>query len=212
MPEWVESKDAALDSGSIVLAEGVLRLLPEWSPPGVSTLLLIEDAQWSDRETLQVVEYLADNVAGHPVLAVVTMRGGETGPSTDLVDALLARRTIQPIDLQPLDPAQSEAMVRECLGAIDPAPTLVDAVVTKCDGVPFIIEEVLATALGDCTSERIIPQSISAALETRLASLPDATVEFLRYAAVLGRQFDWHVVAAMPSASWMALRSRSTSG
>jgi DNA-binding CsgD family transcriptional regulator/tetratricopeptide (TPR) repeat protein len=196
VPEWVESRDAGVDSSSIVLAEGVLRLLSEWSREDAPTLLVIDDAQWSDLETLQVVEYLADNLAGHPVLVVVTLRGGEPGPSNELIDALLARRIIRPIDLSPLDPTQSEAMVRECLSAMDPASTLVDAVVTRSDGVPFFIEELLATALGDTRSERVVPPSIRTALEARLASLPEATVEFLRFAAVLGRQFDWHVVAA----------------
>jgi DNA-binding CsgD family transcriptional regulator/tetratricopeptide (TPR) repeat protein len=195
VPEWVESSHAGADSGSIVLAEGVLRLLSEWSAAAAPTLLVIEDAQWSDRETLQVLEYLADNLAGHPVLAVVTTRAVEPGPSSELFDALLARRVIRPIDLHPLDPTQSAAVVRECLGAMDPAPSLVDAVVTRSDGVPFFIEELLATALGQTRSEQIVPPSITAALETRLASLPGATVHFLRYAAVLGRQFDWHVVA-----------------
>jgi len=196
VPEWVESPDAGIDGGVIVLAEGVLRLLSEWSAPDAPTLLVIEDAQWSDRETLQAVEYLADNLAGHPVLVVVTMRSCEPGPGDEVVGALLARRAIRSVDLHPLDPAQSEAVVRACLGTTDPAPDLVDAVVTRGDGVPFFIEELLATALGDAGSSQVVPPSISAALETRLASLPDATVELLRYAAVLGRQFDWHVVAA----------------
>jgi len=196
VPEWVESGDANVETSPIVLAEGVLRLLSEWSTGGSPTLLVIEDAHWSDRETLQVIEYLADNLAGHPVLVVVTMRSGETGPSSELIDVLLSRRAIQPIDLRPLNPAQAEAMVRECLSAMEATPALVDAVVTRSDGVPFFVEELLATAVGDTRSERDIPQSISAALETRLASLPEATVEFLRFAAVLGRQFDWHVVAA----------------
>jgi DNA-binding CsgD family transcriptional regulator len=196
VPEWVETRQTGVDSSSLVLAEGVLRLLSQWSATEAPTLLVIEDAQWADRETLQMLEYLADNLAGHPVLVVVTLRAGEPGPSNELIDALLARRAIRPIDVYPLDLTQSEAMVRECLSTMDPEPTLIDAVVTRSDGVPFFIEELLATALADTGSDRILPPSISAALETRLASLPEATVQFLRYAAALGRQFDWHVVAA----------------
>jgi DNA-binding CsgD family transcriptional regulator/tetratricopeptide (TPR) repeat protein len=196
VPEWVESGDVSGETSPIVLAEGVLRLLSEWSTGGSPSLLVVEDAHWSDRETLKVIEYLADNLAGHPVLVVVTMRSGETGPSNDLVDVLLSRRAIQPIDLRPLNPAQAEAMVSECLSAMETTPALVDAVVARSDGVPFFVEELLATAVGDTGSDRAVPRSIRAALETRLASLSEETVEFLRFAAVLGRQFDWHVVAA----------------
>lgn len=196
VPGWVEEHDVGPDGGSIVLAEGVLQLMSEWSAPDAPTLLVIEDLHWSDRETLEVVEYLADNLAGHAAFLVATLRDGEPGLGNDLVDVLLARRAVQAIDLCALDSTQSEAMLRECLNDITLTPHLVDAVVTMSDGVPFFIEELLATALGETRSEQIVPPSIAAALTTRLASLPDDTVHFLRHAAVLGRQFDWHVVAA----------------
>jgi len=196
VPEWAETGEVVPDSGSIVLAEGVLRLMAEWSTPEAPALLVIEDAHWADRETLTAVEYLADNLDGHPALVVVTLRDDEPGPGTDLMDALLARRALQPIDLSPLDPAQSAVMLRECASAMTLDPDLVDAIVARSDGIPFFIEELLATALGNSRSESVVPSSIGSALETRLASLPEATVLFLRYAAVLGRQFDWHVVAA----------------
>ncbi len=195
VPEWSETRDPAVDGGSMVLAEGLLRLLGEWSGPEAPTLLVIEDVHWSDPETRTVVEYLADNLAGLPVLVVATMRDEEPGPGADLMAALLARRVVQPIDLQPLDPPQSEAMLQECPQGVDLTPDLVSTVVRRGDGVPFFIEELLATALGD-TSEGVVPASIGAALEARLDSLPGPTVQILRYAAVLGRQFDWHVVAA----------------
>ena len=33
VPEWVETREAISDGGSIVLAEGILRLVTEWSAP-----------------------------------------------------------------------------------------------------------------------------------------------------------------------------------
>ncbi len=108
VPEWVAARDASLDGGAIVLAEGLLRLMVAWSSPEVPALLVIEDMQWSDRETINAVEYLADNLAGHPALVIVTLRGGEPGPGADLMEALHVRRAIQPVDLFPLEPAQSE--------------------------------------------------------------------------------------------------------
>jgi DNA-binding CsgD family transcriptional regulator len=157
--------------------------------------LVIEDAHWSDPETLKVIEYLADNLAGQPALVVATARDDEPGSGADLIGMLDDRRLVQSIDLHPLEAAQSEVMLRECLGVTTVPPDLVDAVLARSDGIPFFVEELLATALGDPT-KRIVPASIGAALNTRLGSLPDNTLQFLRYAAVLGRQFDWHVVAA----------------
>ena len=56
VPEWAGEHAVGLDGGLIVLAEGVLRLLVEWSSPDAPALLVIEDVHWADRETLQVIE------------------------------------------------------------------------------------------------------------------------------------------------------------
>jgi DNA-binding CsgD family transcriptional regulator len=192
----VESPGVVVDGNSIILAEGVLRLVAAWSQPEAPTLVIIEDAHWSDRETLDVLEYLADNLIGHPVLVLVTVRGDEPGPGNDAIDGLIARRAVQPMDLFPLDQRQSAEMVRECLHLSAFDASLVDAVVSRSDGVPFFIEELLATALESTSREMSVPPSVHAALEARLSSLPPDTVRFLRYAALLGRQFDWRVVAA----------------
>jgi DNA-binding CsgD family transcriptional regulator len=196
VPEWSGEHAGGLDGGLIVLAEGVLRLMVEWSSPGAPALLVVEDLHWADRETLEVIEYLADHLSGHAVLVVATLRDDEPGPGDELVSALWARRAIQPISLAPLDPAQSEVMLRECLSATTVLPDLVDAVVARSDGIPFFIEELLAAALGEANAGCLVPGSIAAAVDARLRLLPESTARFLSFAAMLGRNFDWHIVAA----------------
>ena len=196
VPEWWGEHGGGVDGGLIVLAEGVLRLMVEWSSPDAPVLLVIEDVHWADRETLEVIEYLADHLSGHVVLVVVTLRDDEPGPGGELVSALWARRVVQPMSLSPLDPAQSEVMLRECLSAASLLPDLADAVVARSDGVPFFIEELLAAALGEANAGRLVPGSIAAAVDARLRLLPEATARFLGFAAMLGRNFDWHIVAA----------------
>ncbi len=196
VPEWSAEHARGVDDGLIVLAEGMLRLLVEWSSPDAPALLVVEDLHWADRETLEVIEYLADHVSGHAALVVVTLRDDEPGPGGELMTALWARRTVQPISLSPLDPAQSEAMLRECLSVTSLLPELIDAVVARSDGVPFFIEELLAVALTEADSGPAVPGSIAAAVDARLTLLPEPTARFLGFAAMLGRNFDWHVVAA----------------
>ena len=196
VPEWSGEHAGGVYGGLMVLAEGVLRLMVEWSSPDAPVLLVIEDLHWADRETLEVLEYLADHVSRHAVLVVATLRDDEPGPGGELVSALWARRAVLPISLSPLDPAQSEVMLRGCLSAASLLPDLVDAVVARSDGVPFFIEELLAAALGEANSARAVPDSIAAAVDARLGLLPEPTARFLGFAAMLGRNFDWHVVAA----------------
>jgi predicted ATPase len=196
VPEWSGEHAGGLDGGLIVLAEGVLRLMVEWSSPDAPALLVIEDLHWADRETLEVIEYLADHLSGHAAVVVATVRDDEPGPGGELVSALWARRAVRPISLSPLDLAESEVMLRECLSATSLLPELIDAVVARSDGIPFFIEELLAAALGEANAGRLVPGSIAAAVDARLRLLPESTARFLGFAAMLGRNFDWHVVAA----------------
>ena len=196
VPDWAGTAEAAGEQATIVLAEGVLRLMAEWSSTArVPTVLVVEDLHWSDPETLKVVEYLTDNLVGQPIEVVAIVREGEQGAGVDLIGVLEARRAVTVIEVRALDVLQSEAVLRACLRVAAVPADLVDAVVARSDGVPFFIEELVATALGDPTG-RAVPASISAALEVRLGSLPDDAAQFLRYAAMLGRQFDWRLVAA----------------
>lgn len=201
VPAWAGTDDPGADRGAVMLAEGLLRLIAAWATAAErATVLVIEDLHWSDPETLEVVEYLAHNLAGQPAMVVATVRDGEGGPGSDLVSALEARRAAVSIQAGPLDQSQTVAMLRACLGVQDVPDDVLDAVVARSDGIPFFVEELLASALGSPSapgspSGRGVPVSIGAALEGRLASLAESTAQLVRYAAVLGRQFDWRVVA-----------------
>jgi DNA-binding CsgD family transcriptional regulator len=196
VPEWSETHDTISDGGAIVLAEAMLRVTTEWATSDAPVLLVVEDVQWADLETLTALEYLADNVAEHPLLVILTLRDSEPGPGTELADRLLARRVAQPIALHPLRHEQIVEMVHSCPSGSSLAPKLVETIVTRSDGIPFFVEELLATTVENSVPERLVPMSIGVAIETRLEGLPAPVVQFLRYAAVLGRQFDWHLVAA----------------
>jgi DNA-binding CsgD family transcriptional regulator/tetratricopeptide (TPR) repeat protein len=196
VPDWAGPSDAAGDRSAIVLAEGLLRLMARWSAASRSpAVLVIEDLQWSDPETLRVVEYLADNVAEQPVLVIGTIRRGEEGAGAELIRALTARRAVASIDLAPLDQAESMAMLQACLGDDVLAPGLLDEVVERSEGNPFFLEELLAPARAD-PSARDVPESIASALQSRLDGLSASALQLVHYAAVLGSQFDWQVVAA----------------
>jgi AAA ATPase-like protein len=63
-----------------VLAEAMLRVL-RWLSSGRGAVLVLEDMHWADRETLAVLEYLADHVTAFPVAVVLTARSDEPGTS-----------------------------------------------------------------------------------------------------------------------------------
>ena len=59
VPKWRRPQGAAGEESLVFLGEAVLRLLRVLLRPGC--LLVLEDLHWADRETLALLEYLADN-------------------------------------------------------------------------------------------------------------------------------------------------------
>ncbi len=70
--------------------------------------------------------------------------------------------------------------------------------ITRSEGVPFLVEELLATAVrsGWDTISDDVPGSVTASVAIRLADLPPAARPLLTAAALLGRHFDWSLAAA----------------
>jgi predicted ATPase len=78
VPEWRQPGKSATDDSLVLLGEAVLRLLRVLSPDA-GCLLILEDLHWADRETLALLEYVADNIAAERVLCVGTLRDDEGG-------------------------------------------------------------------------------------------------------------------------------------
>jgi DNA-binding CsgD family transcriptional regulator len=196
VPDWSRS-GGTVETNPIVLAEGLLRFLFGLAGVAAPTLLVVEDVQWADPDSAAVIEYMADNLSARRVMIVVTLRPSEGGSGPELISELLARRSAHQMALAPLGDDQVSEMIRACFEGPAPPPELTEAVTRRSDGIPFFVEELLATALdvgGD--PNLACPPSITAALAPRLAALPQPTRELIRHAALLGRQFDWRIAAA----------------
>jgi len=193
VPEWGER--AATDS-ALVLGEAILRLLSAWAAPGTTTLV-VEDLHWADPESLAVLEYLADNLSGAPVLLVATLRTGVPGPGTELAHALISRRVAGGLSLEPLAAADVVAMAESCLRGEALPPGAADALVLRSEGVPFFVEELLAAAVrtGWASLDDVVPGPVATSVSMRLDAAPAGGRALLVAAAVMGRQFDWTVAA-----------------
>ena len=111
--------------------------------------LLLEDLHDADSETLGVVDYLLDNLAGLPVVLVGTLRPAP-GPALRLVHAAERRRATSTTTLRPLDTAEIREIAAGCL---EIAPEEVpDALLARLadggDGNPYLDEELLADLVG----------------------------------------------------------------
>jgi DNA-binding CsgD family transcriptional regulator len=190
-----------------VLAEGIVRLLTAVAD-GSMVVLVLEDLHWADQETLSVLEYLADALRSQPVLCVATVRPEETSPARRMVGGLLAARTATVLELGALTPSDLHRMTAACLEADDIPHEVVEYVRTWSDGLPFMIEEVLAGAVGagalawdgerwsfDAEASPSLPATFVDNVHGRLRALGPDRARVLRVAAVLGRRFDWELLS-----------------
>jgi predicted ATPase len=205
VPEWRGDDQKLLDEGQVAVAEAALLFLRATARDH-GALLILEDLHWADPETLTIVEYLTDNVVSERILCVVTVRDDDSSSARDLVRSVLARRISPVLQLSPLDQQQVVAMVASCLGS-SAVPDEVVAFAGRADGVPFMVEELLAAALASDalvldegswqvvkSLEAVIPPTLVDTMRQRVGDLDEHCQRVLVAAAVLGRRFDWSLL------------------
>jgi len=152
VPEWRPPQGTPGEESPVFLGEAVLRLLRVLSPQAGGVLVL-EDLHWADRETLALLEYLADNLAAERVLCVVTVRD-EGGDAAALASAPAARGSAAVLPLGRLNPAAMARMARACLDAADLPDTVQAVVAERAEGSDSGLPEAWSATAGPATSPR----------------------------------------------------------
>ena len=184
LPQYRDD-DHRLEPSLTVVAEAVLRLLRILGADGCAVLAL-EDLHWADRETLTVVEFLADNLTDSPVVLVLSVRE-KTATTRGLIQRLSTRGAVTPLDLGPLEGTSVRAMVSACLDAV-PEPDLLDLVQRRAEGVPLLVEELVAA--GGHTGATAVPTTVFELVRFRLTALSASARRCVRMAAILGEHVD----------------------
>jgi DNA-binding CsgD family transcriptional regulator len=196
------------------LAAAVCSVLASAAGPDLLAVFL-DDLQWADEATLDLLPALADAVSGQPVVLIACYRSDELPRDHRLraVRAELRRaRRLAELDLAPLPDPCVATMLAALLGA-EPDPELVGAVAGRADGIPFAVEE-LATALrvgGHLayhgrtvglagTGGAVLPEGIREAVLLRAAQLGPEARSVLDTAAVAGNEFDVDLVLPVAGA------------
>ncbi|HXP18426.1 MAG TPA: AAA family ATPase [Streptosporangiaceae bacterium] len=208
VPAWDTGGERDAEISPLILGEALVRLLTLLSKAG--TLLVLEELEWADPETLAIVEYLADNLADRSVLCVATLRNSEPSAALDVVRTIHARRAGAVVQVPRLTGQQVEQMAAACLDQQTVPPAMGQRLLRDCDGLPFAVEELLAAAAssgelmhceaGWAVNEDIttgVPTSIAGSVRNRLAGLGPEVTDVIVSAAVLGRQFDWTLLPAV---------------
>ena len=155
-------------------------------------LLCIDDLHWSDRESLQFLNYLAPRLDG---LALAVFASART---PDRAASELARLAAAPeTRLLRLEPLSIEATATLCAQVLGTVPTgdFAAACRTATGGNPFYLKALLREArerglpldaAGAARVRRLGPATVARAVLVRLAGAPDAATALVRAGAVLG--------------------------
>lgn len=170
-------------------------------------LLLVDDVQWMDRASVELLHHVVAHPTSAPLLVALTSR--EEGPAAERRVAQLvaaaerAGRSATTIELSGLEEdelaAVAQAVVEEHHGApLEPA--LVAALHRATRGNPFFARETIRHLLdtGDVSTSRVlaVPDSVRTVVDRRVEALPRPTAMVLEAASIVGQDFELDVVAS----------------
>jgi DNA-binding CsgD family transcriptional regulator len=204
LPAW--STDASAPGAGVPLlhvAEGVLRVARGCAAEAAGAVLLLDDLHWADAETIEVIDYLADQILSEPVLVVASARPDPDSASVRALRRLLDRRSATLVSLSRLEPELTTEMVRHCLADTAVPAQLSQLLQDNADGLPFFVEELLTGLATDRVLVRRgggwvmrrparmrAPTTFAESVRTRFARLAPDGAEVLLDAALLGRRVD----------------------
>ncbi len=164
-------------------------------------LLIIDDLQWCDAETIELIGFVVRSGQTAPVLIVGTVRWEEIPqhhPLVGLVDALGHDQAVTTVPLDRFDEATTATLAARlrAVDAID--PKLAARLWSETEGNPLFVIEALRAGISCDGSQAVLTPTIRAVLRARLGQLTDGARRLAEVAAVIGRPFS---VGLMVSAS-----------
>jgi DNA-binding SARP family transcriptional activator len=171
---------------------------------GAPLVVVLDDLQWADRPTLQLVRHLVRGPAPERVLYVGTYREPELSedhPLRELIRLLRREGALEDAELEGLGTCEVAALV-DALCGVRASPGFLQALTGETEGNPFFIEEVVrhleetvgapheAVALADAG----VPAGVREVTSRRLRRLGGRARQAVTVAASIGREFDFDVL------------------
>ena len=214
IPDLPASKATDADTERFLLFAAVVALLNAVSR-SQPVVLVLDDLQWADAGSLQMLRHLVSSAPSLPVLVLGSFRDDlvpRPEALFELLGALHRYQGVSRIELAGLDDAGVVALMEAAAGyALDEAAFgLARALHEETDGNPFFVGEVLRhlsetraiylDSTGRWVTEQrpdemTLPDSIREVIGARVGRLGPEAGKVLSTAAVVGRDFDFEVLA-----------------
>jgi DNA-binding winged helix-turn-helix (wHTH) protein/tetratricopeptide (TPR) repeat protein len=165
-------------------------------------VILLEDVHWADEASLDLLAFLAAELAHVSVLVVATARDTLPAGSEAWAKVLSRLGPCERIELAALNPKDVEAYVAEVTGLDLPAD-IHSTVYVKSAGNPLFLQESVRLLAASCsvrgveglrTDDIKVPGVARDVLRARLTGLSADTCEALEVACVIGQEFELPVL------------------
>jgi len=158
-------------------------------------VLIVDDAHWSDRSSLQVLSYLAGRARDLPLLILVGARPGDARAANDLLALLGGARSGSVLHLEPLTAMGATRLIRRL------APEASIHLCSECHrataGNPWLLGELARTVPGDSRVpiEAPVTDAARTVVRRRLAELEPRHRAVAAALAVIGSSAPSHAIA-----------------
>ncbi len=129
-----------LVSDRLKVFEGALKSLKEQITKK-PLVLVLENLQWSDSSSLELLSYIAQGIERQPMLCIVSLRPGAIGSDSmvfEYLENLQEIRSVSSLDLGPFEPDHMLDMLESLFPELKFPPEIWDKVVEKTDGNPLV--------------------------------------------------------------------------
>jgi class 3 adenylate cyclase len=195
--------------------EAVVTLLEQWARQR-GLLIVVDDVHWADDSTRHLLDYVARRLVSSRVMVLATYRSDELTrlhPLTRMVQVWQRAGLAETVAVDAMTPGQVAEMIAAVLDAEDVSSELAVLVHGRSEGNPFVLEELLREALdrGDLVRTSAgwqrgpldslqLPETVREAVLLRVGRLDPTEVDVLRTAALLGRSFEYRLLAEVAEA------------
>ncbi|HEX7795658.1 MAG TPA: AAA family ATPase [Vicinamibacterales bacterium] len=199
LPEWLDgsaprTRESTADGEERQrLFDAVAGILLRSSSP---TLLIADDLQWFDRESLQIIHYLVRVDPTVRVLIVATLRTEEARWSQDVMTLIAAAKGLGrylEIELDRLNEADTAALAAHVKHSSALEPTERQQLYRETEGNPLFIVEAVRAGWRPGGDGWTTPK-VQGVIESRLANLSEPAHQVLTTAAAIGREFTTEVL------------------
>ncbi|WP_247730852.1 ATP-binding protein [Halovivax limisalsi] len=223
---WAEAEDAEMYRAQLAALYSKVTAVLADSASETPTVLVIEDLQWADAATVDLLAHVAAEVSDAPLLLVATYRSSGLADDAPLGSRLAshadgaATDRIVELALDPFDRERTAELIEAEVERRGVPDSFVDAVYEGTGGNPVFVVETVAGLLEsgaldprvdrypDAVAEIEIPDVVEDIIERRFAALDGETRLVLDAGAVLGDPIPVDALLAVSTPPEPAVRER----